>query len=78
MPADDEVRQGKCTTCRIRITWPARLMRLDDAYCYVCGRKLERTTRRLLWPVRRLRTSRPCNAREARKRRAHYDKARST
>lgn len=65
-----DVRQGKCEHCRIRITWPAQLMRLRDAHCYICGTPLQRTTNRLLWPVRRLRTSRPANYHEARRLRA--------
>lgn len=44
------VTQGKCTTCRLRLTWPAGKPKLRDAYCSKCGTKLERTSSQLDWP----------------------------
>lgn len=43
--------QGKCTTCKVRWLWQGR-PRLKDALCPQCGKKLDRTTHFLKWPVR--------------------------
>lgn len=49
-PAGD-CRQGKCTTCKVRHEWPARLTKLADAKCPGCGAPLKRTTWSVQLPV---------------------------
>jgi len=44
-------RQGKCAHCAVRWRWIGA-PRLKDACCPSCGRRLQRTTHLLRWPVR--------------------------
>ncbi len=44
-----ELRQGKCTRCRVAFKWPARRMKLRNAYCPDCRKKLQQTTHQLKW-----------------------------
>ena len=44
---DDELRQGRCKPCAMAFRWPYRgvrkPLRLSDAHCPHCGRKLTQT-----------------------------------
>lgn len=57
-----ELRQGKCLTCKVAFRWPAKLMRLRDAYCPRCASKLISTNHLLRWPWI---DQNPINVREA-------------
>ena len=45
------LRQGKCSSCRVRYKWPVGWLRLRDAYCPGCQDRLKQTTHLLDWPV---------------------------
>ena len=47
----NRVRQGKCTTCKVRHEWPVHLTKLADAKCPACGAALKRTTWTVNLPV---------------------------
>lgn len=50
IPCANHHRQGKCESCKKAFRWPIDFMRLKDAYCPLCGNKLQATTHLLRWP----------------------------